>query len=157
MNIWNAHFHGVCCNVCWNKHEFLWLQIGNPLLEFNTDFNSRAEFFWSHGLISDDTYEIFTTVCNYSQIRRQYQSGSLSLPCSAVNSQVSREVSKYVDAYDVTLDVCLSSIESQSQVLKQMVSSCLFSFRSYIILPELKWICLIRLFHGLLCRNIQGQ
>ncbi|KAG6769081.1 hypothetical protein POTOM_024697 [Populus tomentosa] len=102
------------------KFNLKGIAIGNPLLEFNTDFNSRAEFFWSHGLISDDTYEIFTTVCNYSQIRRQYQSGSLSLPCSAVNSQVRREVSKYVDAYDVTLDVCLSSIESQSQVLKQM-------------------------------------
>ncbi|KAH8506724.1 hypothetical protein H0E87_013502 [Populus deltoides] len=100
------------------KFNLKGIAIGNPLLEFNTDFNSRAEFFWSHGLISDDTYEIFTTVCNYSQIRRQYQSGSLSLPCSAVNSQVSREVSKYVDAYDVTLDVCLSSIESQSQVLQ---------------------------------------
>ncbi|KAF9664557.1 hypothetical protein SADUNF_Sadunf16G0031000 [Salix dunnii] len=57
-------------------------KIGNPLLEFNTDFNSRAEFLWSHGLISDCTYKIFTTVCNFSQIRRQYASGSLSFPCS---------------------------------------------------------------------------
>ncbi|KAB5551679.1 hypothetical protein DKX38_008990 [Salix brachista] len=102
------------------KFNLKGIAIGNPLLEFNTDFNSRAEFYWSHGLISDDTYEIFTTVCNYSQIRRQYQSGSLSLPCSAVNSLVSREVSKYVDAYDVTLDVCLPSIESQSRVLNKM-------------------------------------
>lgn len=110
------------------------MQIGNPLLEFDTDFNSRAEFFWSHGLISDATYEIFTTVCNFSQIRRQAESGSLSPACSRVNSQVSREVGKFVDTYDVTLDVCLSSIESQSKVLNQMVSSCLFSFESFISL-----------------------
>jgi hypothetical protein len=31
------------------------LQLGNPVLEYATDFNSRAEFFWSHGLISDAT------------------------------------------------------------------------------------------------------
>ncbi|EEF45082.1 serine carboxypeptidase-like 45 [Ricinus communis] len=97
------------------------IAIGNPLLEFDTDFNSRAEFFWSHGLISDATYEIFTRICNYSQIRRQYQtSGSLSPDCSRVSREVSREVSKFVDTYDITLDVCLSSIQSQSHVLNQM-------------------------------------
>ncbi|KAJ9128973.1 hypothetical protein P3X46_034268 [Hevea brasiliensis] len=94
--------------------------IGNPLLEFDTDFNSE-QYFWSHGLISDATYEIFTTVCNYSQIRRQYQIiGSLSPDCSRVNSQYSREVSKFVDTYDITLDVCLSTIQSQSHVLNKM-------------------------------------
>ncbi|RWW41413.1 hypothetical protein BHE74_00053105 [Ensete ventricosum] len=41
--------------------------LGNPVLEFSTDFNSRAEFFWSHGLISDSTYRIFTSACNYSR------------------------------------------------------------------------------------------
>ncbi|CAK7340262.1 unnamed protein product [Dovyalis caffra] len=102
------------------KFNLKGIAIGNPLLEFNMDFNSRAEFFWSHGLISDYTYEIFNTVCNYSQIRRQSQSGSLSVPCSTVINQVSREVSKYVDTYDVTLDVCLSTVESQSRVLNQM-------------------------------------
>jgi len=39
-------------------------QLGNPVLEFATDFNSRAEYFWSHGLISDGTYRVFTAVCN---------------------------------------------------------------------------------------------
>ncbi|XP_056169338.1 serine carboxypeptidase-like 45 [Syzygium oleosum] len=38
------------------------IAIGNLLLEFNTDFNSRAEFLWSHGLISDATYESFNTI-----------------------------------------------------------------------------------------------
>eukprot|EP00256_Glycine_max_P065516 XP_025980111.1 serine carboxypeptidase-like 46 [Glycine max] len=45
--------------------------IGNPLMEFDTDLNSKAEFFWSHGLISDSTYNLFTRVCNYFTIRRQ--------------------------------------------------------------------------------------
>ncbi|OAY43329.1 serine carboxypeptidase-like 45 isoform X2 [Manihot esculenta] len=97
------------------------IAIGNPLLEFNTDFNSRAEYVWSHGLISDATYEMFTTVCNYSQIRRQFETfGALSPDCSRVNSQYSREVSKFIDTYDITLDVCLSTIQLQSHILNKM-------------------------------------
>ncbi|XP_038692282.1 serine carboxypeptidase-like 45 [Tripterygium wilfordii] len=101
------------------KFNLKGIAIGNPLLEFNTDFNSVAEFWWSHGLISDSSYEMFNTVCNYSQIRRQHQSGTLTPGCSDVNRQVSREISKFVDAYDVTLDVCLPSIASQSHRLNK--------------------------------------
>ncbi|KAK4837172.1 hypothetical protein QYF36_003359 [Acer negundo] len=99
------------------KFNLKGIAIGNPLLEFNTDFNSRAEFFWSHGLISDSTYEMFTSVCNYSQIRRQIQNDSLNRICSQVNSQVSGEVSQFINKYDVTLDVCLSTVFSQSKML----------------------------------------
>ncbi|XP_062091532.1 serine carboxypeptidase-like 45 isoform X2 [Humulus lupulus] len=67
------------------------IALGNPVLEYATDFNSRSEFLWSHGLLSDTTYEMFTSVCNYS--------------------------SKFVDKYDVTLDVCISSVLSQSKIL----------------------------------------
>lgn len=102
------------------KFNLKGIAIGNPLLEFNTDFNSRAEFLWSHGLISDSTYDIFTRVCNYSQIRRQYARGSLTAVCSQVISQVSREISRFVDTYDVTLDVCLPSVLLQSKMLSQL-------------------------------------
>lgn len=105
------------------------MQIGNPLLEFNIDFNSRAEFFWSHGLISDSTYEIFTSICNFSQIRRQSASRTLTPVCSGVIRQVLREVSAFVDTYDVTLDVCLPSVLSQAQVLNQLVRLSFFSFK----------------------------
>ncbi|KAE9590161.1 hypothetical protein Lal_00027914 [Lupinus albus] len=102
------------------KFNLKGIAIGNPLLEFNTDFNSRADFLWSHGLISDSTFKIFTKVCNYSQIRRQVQSGTLSSICAGVNKLVSTEVSRYIDAYDVTLDVCLSSAYQQAYVLNQL-------------------------------------
>ncbi|KAL3841151.1 hypothetical protein ACJIZ3_025742 [Penstemon smallii] len=94
--------------------------IGNPLLEFNTDFNSRAEFLWSHGLISDATYNKFTFVCNNSEIRRQASSGGLTPVCYNVINQVSTEIGKFIDSYDVTLDVCLSSVVMQSEVLNQI-------------------------------------
>ncbi|KAJ1443079.1 Serine carboxypeptidase, serine active site [Sesbania bispinosa] len=104
-----------------NKKEKLFnlkgIALGNPVLEFATDFNSRAEFFWSHGLISDLTYKMFTSVCNYSRYVREYYSGSVSPICSSVMSQVSTETSRFVDKYDVTLDVCISSVFAQTKVL----------------------------------------
>ncbi|XP_021286346.1 serine carboxypeptidase-like 45 [Herrania umbratica] len=99
------------------------IALGNPVLEFVTDFNSRAEYFWSHGLISDSTHRMFTSVCNYSRYVSEYYRDSVSPSCSRVMSQVSRETSKFVDKYDVTLDVCISSVLSQSMVLNpQQVS-----------------------------------
>ncbi|GER51915.1 serine carboxypeptidase [Striga asiatica] len=96
------------------------IAIGNPLLEFNSDFNSRAEYLWSHGLISDFSYNQFTFVCNYSQIRRQAETKTLTPNCSRVIKQVSSEISRFVDTYDVTLDVCLSSVVLQSEVLNKL-------------------------------------
>ncbi|KAK8448702.1 hypothetical protein SEVIR_7G086400v4 [Setaria viridis] len=111
--------------VEFNKKEKLFnlkgIALGNPVLEFSTDFNSRAEFFWSHGLISDSTYNIFTTVCNYSRYVSEYYHGSLSASCDRVMSQVTRETSRFVDKYDVTLDVCISSVLMQSQILSPQV------------------------------------
>lgn len=96
-------------------------QLGNPVLEFATDFNSRAEFFWSHGLISDSTYHSFTTVCNYSRYVSEYYHGSLSSACDTVMTQVATETSRFVDKYDVTLDVCVSSVLMQSKSLAPQV------------------------------------
>ncbi|KAF3442162.1 hypothetical protein FNV43_RR16078 [Rhamnella rubrinervis] len=97
------------------------IAIGNPLLEFNTDLNSQAEYIWSHGLISDSTFESLTSVCNSSQIRRQIQNGNLTPVCAGVMRQVSRETSKFINRYDVTLDVCVASVYSQSLILSQLL------------------------------------
>ncbi|XP_057506247.1 serine carboxypeptidase-like 45 [Actinidia eriantha] len=102
------------------KFNLKGIAIGNPLLEFNTDFNARGEYLWSHGLVSDATYELFNHVCNYSQIRRQADKGSLTPACLGVIKQASREISKFIDSYDVTLDVCLSSVGSQAEVLNHL-------------------------------------
>ncbi|GFQ01188.1 serine carboxypeptidase-like 45 [Phtheirospermum japonicum] len=104
-----------------NKKEKMFnlkgLALGNPVLEFATDLNSRAEFFWSHGLISDTTYRMFTSACNYSRYVSEYYRDTLSPVCSKVMSLVTTETSKFVDKYDVTLDVCISSVLSQSKRL----------------------------------------
>ncbi|PIA27343.1 hypothetical protein AQUCO_08000015v1 [Aquilegia coerulea] len=81
-----------------NKKKMLFnlkgIALGNPVLEFSTDFNSRAEYFWSHGLISDSTYNVFTASCNYSRYVSEYYRGSVSPLCSRVMSQ---EVTKSID------------------------------------------------------------
>lgn len=102
------------------KSNLKGVAIGNPLLEFNTDFNSRGEYLWAHGLISDSTYGLMQTICNYSQIRRQAQKGFLSPPCTLVNSQIGSEIGKFVDYYDVTSDVCLPSVSQQAYLLAKM-------------------------------------
>ncbi|XP_027351106.1 serine carboxypeptidase-like 45 [Abrus precatorius] len=96
------------------------IALGNPLLDFDTDLNSKAEFLWSHGLISDSTYNAFTTICNYSTYVRQYQNGNLNSICVTIANQVLNEISKYINVYDVTLDVCLSSANQQAYVLHQV-------------------------------------
>lgn len=123
------------------------MQLGNPVLEYATDFNSRAEFFWSHGLISDTTYRSFTSVCNYSRYVSEYYRGSVSPICSRVMSLVTTETSKFVDKYDVTLDVCISSVLSQSKRLSPQVS--LSNPFSTISIRQIYLICfsLFLMFH----------
>ena len=128
--------------------ELFHLQLGNPVLEFATDLNSRAEYFWSHGLISDSTYRLFTSACNYSRYVSEYYRDSVSSVCSRVMAQVSRETSKFVDKYDVTLDVCLSSVLSQSKVISPQVS--LFEKCLYYNLFLSFQCCLVFLIHNCL-------
>ncbi|WVZ22439.1 hypothetical protein V8G54_000983 [Vigna mungo] len=104
------------------------MQLGNPVLEYATDLNSRAEFFWSHGLISDSTYKLFTTGCNYSRYVSEYYRDSISPLCSKVLRRVAKETSKFVDKYDVTLDVCISSVLSQSKAICPQGQVSFFSF-----------------------------
>ena len=88
------------------------MQLGNPLLEIDTDMNSQAEFFWSHGLISDSTYGLLSSTCNYSQINRWVfgvSNKSLSPDCHAVYNQSAREIGGSVDPFDVLGDQCVSS------------------------------------------------
>jgi serine carboxypeptidase-like clade 2 len=70
--------------------------MGNPLLEFTTDYNSRAEFLWAHGLISVETYGALRTVCNYAQIMRENINRTLSTDCQQVFQRFTQEISGYV-------------------------------------------------------------
>ncbi|CAN1257736.1 Serine carboxypeptidase-like 45 [Linum perenne] len=91
------------------------IAIGNPLLNFETDLNSIGQYYWSHGLISDDTYELVNTICNISQLWREATLGTFSKPCSIVNARINNETPDHsFNAYDVTSDVCPSDIHPLS-------------------------------------------
>lgn len=78
-------------------------------MEFNADFNGEGKFFWSHGIISDDTNHLVETTCNTSQLRRQAMTGNFSEPCKIVAARIAAEVpDRGFDRYDVTSDVCSS-------------------------------------------------
>jgi serine carboxypeptidase-like clade 2 len=83
-------------------------------LEFGTDFNSEGDFYWSHGLISNPTYELLSAVCNTSQLWRERLGASLSASCLEVVDQLNAEIPDAIDKYDVTANVRLSSGESET-------------------------------------------
>jgi serine carboxypeptidase-like clade 2 len=91
-------------------------QVGNALLEFNTDFNSEGDYYWAHGLISDATYELMNSVCNSSQLWRESITGSRFAACVVVNKRLSIEFPNSFDDYNVIGDICISSGESQLDV-----------------------------------------
>ncbi|MED6209154.1 Serine carboxypeptidase-like 45 [Stylosanthes scabra] len=99
------------------------IALGNPLLDFDVDLNSEAEYLWSHGLISDSTFELYNTVCNSSQIMREQIDGKVSEDCARVENVSSTEISNYIDQYDVTLDVCLSPAKQQVYMLMNQMNA----------------------------------
>nr|XP_004514677.1 serine carboxypeptidase-like 45 [Cicer arietinum] len=97
--------------MVWLRMPTVGTKIGNPLLEFNTDYNSRWQFLWSHGLKSYSTYELLTKVCNCSQIKRGYRRGTPSSTCVEVNKRLNMEVGSYIDQFDISHDACLPPLQ----------------------------------------------
>ena len=87
---------------------------------------------WSHGLISDSSYQMLNTACNYSQILRQMViSKTITHVCAAVHKQVFDEVSDQVILGDISRDPCLST--STSSHASQLVCISTYSFLSFIL------------------------
>ncbi|XP_068312932.1 serine carboxypeptidase-like 45 isoform X2 [Pyrus communis] len=136
------------------------IAIGNPLLEFNSDNNAQAEYLWSHGLISDATFENLTSVCNNSEIIRQVRirGGPLTPACDAVANQVESEDPGYlIDQYDVTHDVCLSSFKAQSFQLQKTakIDVCIEDETvSYLNRPDVQEALHARVTNWTTCSNV---
>ncbi|KAM7271911.1 hypothetical protein ACFE04_031125 [Oxalis oulophora] len=111
------------------------IAIGNPLLEFETDFNAEDLFFWSHSMISDETYHLANTVCNSSRLLRETLTGSISSQCLYVYNITNQEISRSINKYDVTADVCLETSPSQADVLllKSRVSQILTANDRFLV------------------------
>ncbi|KAI4300907.1 hypothetical protein L6164_034234 [Bauhinia variegata] len=99
--------------------------IGNPLLEYETDFNAVDEYYWSHGMLSDYAYELRSSVCNKSKSSRQNLRGCFSPDCVAVLTEINDEYSELdsLDLYYVIGDKCLSYNLTQATFLTHRLRS----------------------------------
>ncbi|XP_024634302.1 serine carboxypeptidase-like 43 isoform X2 [Medicago truncatula] len=112
------------------KFNIKGVAIGNPLLQFSRDTQATYEYYWSHGMISD---EIGLTIMNDCNFDASYDNLSKSCKDAMVDAQ--DIVSDYIDNYDVILDVCYPSIAEQELRLKRMVQKALHANRTNLPYP----------------------
>uniref|UniRef100_A0A7N2M3E3 Uncharacterized protein n=1 Tax=Quercus lobata TaxID=97700 RepID=A0A7N2M3E3_QUELO len=90
--------------------------LGNPLLDFNTDFNFVDEYFWSLGLVSDYVYALLTkakssrTVVEYAIVYEKVYSTKDGNP---VNSQVSLKYINTVGDFGKLTDILLKALKDR--------------------------------------------
>ncbi|VFQ81811.1 unnamed protein product [Cuscuta campestris] len=128
-----------------HKFQIKGVALGNPLVKLERDVPAVTEFFWSHGLISDENYNAIKRECDfddYSFIYPHNESG----PCNAAIIEQYRVVTNYVNVYDVILDVCYPSIVQQELILHKVITKmsmevdvCITQERSfYLNLPQVQ-------------------
>ncbi|KAI4307175.1 hypothetical protein L6164_030390 [Bauhinia variegata] len=119
--------------------------IGNPLLKLDRDIPATYEFFWSHGMISDEIGLAITNDCDFEDYTFE-NPHNVSHSCIHAISEANRVVGEYINNYDVILDVCYPSIVEQELRLKKMatkislgVDVCTsFERRFYFNLPQVQ-------------------
>ncbi|KAJ7518690.1 hypothetical protein O6H91_20G003600 [Diphasiastrum complanatum] len=119
--------------------------IGNPLLNLAVDTEAMYEYFWSHGLISDDTYEAVMHSCDFDDYVLGVEH-NVSNKCDDKMTESNNEVGQFINNYDVILDVCLPSLVLQEVRLKQQITQrsygvdvCIDGERDlYFNLPEVQ-------------------
>ncbi|GLT32196.1 hypothetical protein SLA2020_068810 [Shorea laevis] len=134
----NAHSTGF-------KFNLKGIAIGNPLLKFNQDIPSSYQFFWSHGMISDEIGLTIMNECDFGDYTDEIPH-NVSHSCNDALAEASSIVSEYIDPYDVILDVCYPSIVEQELRLRKMatkmslgVDVCMSYERAfYFNLPEVQ-------------------
>ncbi|WJX95466.1 hypothetical protein P8452_76783 [Trifolium repens] len=73
-------------------------QIGNALLDDETDQKGMIEYAWDHAVISDGLYHNITTVCNFSY------------PIQNQTDDCNTELNKYFDVYKL-IDINLAGYD----------------------------------------------
>ncbi|KAL1225066.1 Serine carboxypeptidase-like 42 [Cardamine amara subsp. amara] len=127
------------------KFNIKGIAIGNPLLKLDRDIPGVYEFFWSHGMISDEVKLAITSHCNFEDY--SYASPhNVSDACNEALTEVSSIITEHINPFDVLLDTCYPSIVQQELRLKQMatkmslgVDVCMkYERRFYLNLPEVQ-------------------
>ncbi|KAG0468544.1 hypothetical protein HPP92_017872 [Vanilla planifolia] len=119
--------------------------IGNPLLKLDRDVPSTYEYYWSHGMISDEIGLKLMHECDFDDYEFT-GSHNVSETCNEAIAAAEKVVGDYINPYDVILDVCYPSIVQQELRLKKYatkmsigVDVCMTSERYfYFNLPEVQ-------------------
>jgi len=82
--------------------------MGNPFVDIEISINND-EFLWSHGLISDETYQLTQSICNNSKQKISTESKSF---IHHKNNLKLRLISHYVVALVSTTVVAIAHISS---------------------------------------------
>ncbi|KMT19451.1 hypothetical protein BVRB_1g010810 [Beta vulgaris subsp. vulgaris] len=128
-----------------SKMKLKGVAIGNPLLKLDRDVPATYEYFWSHGMISDEIGLSIMNQCDFEDYTFASPHNE-SDSCNNAISQANSIVGDYINNYDVILDVCYPSIVEQELRLKKMatkmslgVDVCMtYERRFYFNLPEVQ-------------------
>ncbi|KAL0908240.1 hypothetical protein M5K25_022725 [Dendrobium thyrsiflorum] len=119
--------------------------IGNPLLKLDQDVAAVFNYYWSHGMISDELGLRLMNECDFDDYESS-GSNNMSKTCNDAIAEANKVVGDYINAYDVILDVCYPAIVEQELRLKKSatkmsvgVDVCMTSERRfYFNLPEVQ-------------------
>ncbi|CAK8537851.1 unnamed protein product [Lathyrus sativus] len=127
------------------KFKLKGVAIGNPLLNLDRDTQATYDYFWSHGMISDEVGLAIMKDCDFDDYIFA-SPHNVSESCSNAISDANKIVGDYINNYDVLLDVCYPSIVEQELRLKKMATKislgidvCMsYERRFYLNLPEVQ-------------------
>jgi serine carboxypeptidase-like clade 2 len=103
------------------------LQIGNAVINDDTDSPGMYDFLASHAIISDKAaYDINKNICDFSS------SNNLTDECNAVADEVSMDLA-FIDLYNIYAPVCKNG-NITSKPKKYTVSLKFQYFSSYLLL-----------------------
>ncbi|TYK04350.1 serine carboxypeptidase-like 42 isoform X1 [Cucumis melo var. makuwa] len=127
------------------KFNIKGVAIGNPLLKLDRDVPATYEYFWSHGMISDEIGITIMSECDFEDYTFASPHNE-SHSCNEAISMANQVVGNYINNYDVILDVCYPSIVEQELRLRKMASKislgvdvCMTMERKfYFNLPEVQ-------------------
>ncbi|KAL6311136.1 hypothetical protein AAG906_025685 [Vitis piasezkii] len=141
---YNSHSTGFKFNlkgvaVRWHSFSVI-SSYWESTLRLDRDSAATYEFFWSHGMISDEIGLTITKECDFDDY--VYASPhNVSFSCNQALSEANSIVGEYINDYDVILDVCYPAIVEQELRLRRMCWDlmCMTYERSfYFNLPEVQ-------------------
>ncbi|GAB2213210.1 hypothetical protein Droror1_Dr00021232 [Drosera rotundifolia] len=127
------------------KFNLKGIAIGNPLLRLGPDTQATYEYFWSHGMISDEVGLTIMSDCQFDDYTWDGNHNE-SKSCTDALNEANNIVGDYINNYDVILDVCYPDIVEQELRLRKSatkisigVDVCMtYERRFYFNLPEVQ-------------------